>query len=83
MLQLVPALSKWGGTTVGLTQLAIGAMGLYETYLEGGGHAEGQAEDDLAGGMLRARFGQALRGRQQRVGWQPHVRVRTLLYFLL
>ncbi len=33
-LQLVPALSKWGGATVGATLLAIGAMGLYETFFE-------------------------------------------------
>lgn len=32
--QLVPALSKWGGTTVGLTLLAIGALGVYESYFE-------------------------------------------------
>lgn len=32
--QLVPALSKWGGTTVGLTLLAIGAMGIYESAFE-------------------------------------------------
>jgi hypothetical protein len=31
---LVPALSKWGGTTVGLTLLAIGAMGIYESFFE-------------------------------------------------
>lgn len=31
---LVPALSKWGGTTVGLTLLAIGAMGIYESFIE-------------------------------------------------
>jgi len=33
--QLVPALSKWGGTTVGLTLLAIGALGVYESFFEG------------------------------------------------
>lgn len=42
--QLVPALSKWGGAVVGLTLVAIGAMGLYETFFEqheeGGQHAE-------------------------------------------
>lgn len=32
---LVPALSKWGGTTVGLTLLAIGALGVYEAFIEG------------------------------------------------
>jgi len=31
---LVPALSKWGGTTVGLTLLAIGALGVYESFFE-------------------------------------------------
>ena len=31
---LVPALSKWGGTTVGLTLLAIGAIGIYESFFE-------------------------------------------------
>eukprot|EP00889_Picochlorum_renovo_P007355 jgi/Picre1/34385/NNA_001855.t1 len=33
--QLVPALSKWGGTTVGLTLLAIGVLGVYESFFEG------------------------------------------------
>lgn len=37
-MQLVPALSKWGGTTVGLTLLAIGGMGLYESFFEDPGH---------------------------------------------
>jgi hypothetical protein len=32
--QLVPALSRWGGTTVGLTLLAIGALGVYESFFE-------------------------------------------------
>ena len=31
---LVPALSRWGGTTVGLTLIAIGLLGLYEVYGE-------------------------------------------------
>jgi hypothetical protein len=31
---LVPALSKWSGTVVGLTLMAIGLMGIYETYFE-------------------------------------------------
>ena len=31
---LVPTLSKWGGTTVGLTLCAIGALGLYEAIVE-------------------------------------------------
>lgn len=38
--QLVPALSKWGGTTVGLTLLAIGALGVYESFFEGDHHHE-------------------------------------------
>jgi hypothetical protein len=32
--QLVPALSKWGGTTVGLTLLAIGALGVWESFFD-------------------------------------------------
>ena len=36
--QLVPALSKWGCTTVGLTLLAIGALGVYESFFEGEHH---------------------------------------------
>ena len=31
----LPALERWSGTVVGLTLLAIGLMGLYETYVEG------------------------------------------------
>ena len=37
---LVPALSKWGGTTVGLTLLAIGVMGIYESFFEQQPHEE-------------------------------------------
>ena len=39
---LVPALTKYGSTTVGATLLAIGALGLYETWAEhtGGGEEE-------------------------------------------
>jgi hypothetical protein len=40
----VPALSKWGGATVGLTLLAIGAMGLYETFIEEHDHEEDHAD---------------------------------------
>lgn len=43
-LQLVPALSKWGGAVVGLTLLAIGATGLYETFFEQ--HEEGEGHDE-------------------------------------
>ncbi|KAL4439913.1 hypothetical protein ABPG75_002914 [Micractinium tetrahymenae] len=62
--QLVPALSKWGGATVGATLLAIGAMGLYETFFEqhdDEAHAERDpaAEAltgmDVQGGVLVAR----------------------------
>ena len=42
---LVPALSKWGGTTVGLTLLAIGAIGIYEAYFEED-HAHDGADDE-------------------------------------
>eukprot|EP00887_Chlorella_sp_A99_P000477 scaffold17.g477.t1 len=31
---LVPALTRWGGTAVGLTLLAIGMLGIYESYFE-------------------------------------------------
>lgn len=50
-LQLVPALSKWGGAVVGLTLLAIGATGLYETFFEQ--HEEGEhGEHDPAAEAL-------------------------------
>ena len=42
--QLVPALSRWGGLIVGLTLVAIGVLGVYESYFEGGhehGHGHG------------------------------------------
>ncbi|PSC69194.1 nickel transporter [Micractinium conductrix] len=44
--QLVPALTKWGGATVGATLLAIGAMGLYETFFEQ--HEEHDERDPAA-----------------------------------
>ncbi|KAI8476331.1 MAG: hypothetical protein J3K34DRAFT_464170 [Monoraphidium minutum] len=31
---IIPALSRWSGTVVGLTLIAIGLMGLYETFFE-------------------------------------------------
>lgn len=50
---LVPALSRWSGTVVGLTLMAIGLMGIYETYFEGGEaeeHAEPELKLAMAGG---------------------------------
>ncbi|KAF6253117.1 hypothetical protein COO60DRAFT_1273879 [Scenedesmus sp. NREL 46B-D3] len=44
----VPALSKWSGTVVGLTLIAIGLMGIYETYFEGQHEEEQQGELQLA-----------------------------------
>ena len=51
--QLVPALSKWGGTTVGLTLLAIGALGVWESFFEhhhdhdhGHDHGHGHASEN-------------------------------------
>lgn len=44
--QLVPALDKWGGATVGLTLLAIGTMGMYETYFEQHAEEEAPAEQE-------------------------------------
>jgi hypothetical protein len=46
-----PALSRWSGVVVGLTLVAIGLMGLYETYMEGeegGGSHGGEGEIPLA-----------------------------------
>lgn len=62
-----PALSRWSGVVVGLTLVAIGLMGLYETYMEGGegGHGEGEGgEIPLAlaganGGSASAKGGAA------------------------
>lgn len=45
---LVPALSRWSGTVVGLTLMAIGLMGIYETYFEGHGEEEEEQELKLA-----------------------------------
>jgi hypothetical protein len=50
---LVPALSKWGGTTVGLTLLAIGALGVYESFFEAA-HEAGAPEAALAGAAAGA-----------------------------
>ncbi|GLI67512.1 hypothetical protein VaNZ11_011716 [Volvox africanus] len=51
---LVPFLSKWAGTVVPLTLIAIGMMGIYESFFEkGDAHAEAEAEAvglALAGG---------------------------------
>lgn len=44
----MPALSKWSGTVVGLTLIAIGLMGIYETYFEGAHEEEEQGELKLA-----------------------------------
>lgn len=43
---LVPALSRWSGTVVGLTLMAIGFMGIYETYFAGD-EAEEHEEQEL------------------------------------
>jgi hypothetical protein len=51
----VPALSKWSGTVVGLTLIAIGLMGIYETYFEGQHEEEEQGELKLA--VAGARLG--------------------------
>ena len=45
---LVPALTKYGATTVGVTLLVIGVAGLYETLTEGAEVAD-QAQPALAG----------------------------------
>ena len=45
---LVPALTKYGATTVGLTLLVIGVAGLYETLTEGAEVAD-MAQPSLAG----------------------------------
>lgn len=45
----LPALERWAGVVVGLTLLAIGALGIYETYFErhddhDHGHGHGELE---------------------------------------
>lgn len=49
--QLVPALSKWGGATVGLTLLAIGVLGIYESFFEEhhDDHYHGHGEETAGG----------------------------------
>ena len=44
---LVPALSKYGAVTVGLTLMLIGATGLYETLTE-----EAEPHVELAGALF-------------------------------
>lgn len=77
--QLVPALSKWGGTTVGLTLLAIGALGVYESFFEHHDEEEAATEaqaaasvasvaDAFAGGV-EVQTGGALGLRQERRGF--------------
>lgn len=53
---LVPALSRWSGTVVGLTLMAIGFMGIYETYFEGH-EADEHEEPDLKLAMAGRRVG--------------------------
>jgi hypothetical protein len=48
---LVPALSRWSGTVVGMTLMAIGLMGIYETYF-----AQDEEEGDLKLAMAGACF---------------------------
>lgn len=51
---LVPALSRWSGTVVGLTLMAIGFMGIYETYFAGDEaeeHEEQELKLAMAGGL--------------------------------
>lgn len=59
--QLVPALSKWGGTTVGLTLLAIGALGVYESFFEGDHHHDHGApqEEESSSSKGKKGFGLA------------------------
>ncbi len=49
---LVPALTKYGSTTVGLTLLVIGIGGLYETWTESGEMAN-EAQPAFAGGFFQ------------------------------
>ena len=44
----LPALERWSGTVVGLTLVAIGVMGLYETYFEGDGDGHHHHGDEEA-----------------------------------
>lgn len=49
---LVPALSRWSGTVVGMTLMAIGLMGIYETYFAQEEEEEGELKLAMAGGWL-------------------------------
>ena len=51
---LVPALSKYGSVTVGLTLMLIGATGLYETLTE-----EAEPQLELAGASSECSTGHA------------------------
>jgi ABC-type nickel/cobalt efflux system permease component RcnA len=45
----MPALTKWGGTMVGITLLLIGALGIYETFFEGeDDHKEGEEFEKIS-----------------------------------
>ncbi len=65
--QLLPALSKWGGTTVGLTLLAIGFLGIYESFFEDHHHEHhhGVPGAEEASGQLTVASG----GHENRRGW--------------
>lgn len=49
----VPALSRWGGTTVGLSLIAIGGMGLLELWQE---HREQQQPEPALEGETAMRI---------------------------
>lgn len=42
--EFVPALERWSGTVVALTLIAIGALGIYETYFAKEDEVEAEAE---------------------------------------
>ena len=74
--QLVPALTKWGGATVGATLLAIGAMGLYETFFEQ--HEEHDERDPAAEAFTGAAPSQRVLCGVLAVSW-GQVGTRTVL----
>lgn len=64
----MPALSRWSGTVVGMTLIAIGLMGIYETYFEGAG-AEEQEEAELKLAMAGGAGRGALAGLASQHAW--------------
>jgi hypothetical protein len=65
--EFMPWLTKWAGTFVGLTLIAIGLIGIYEAFFEKHEEGHGHAEEEEQAMKL------ALAGQQGRDGPERHL----------